>query len=287
MLNRLRKFIETRTGIVVSRKRSPYNLPLYECLYSPERLKEKPFYNIGSETFWHPYWTNLDYVSEWYSGTQRDFVPYDLMALGPLPIKDGTAEIIYTSHTIEHIKEPGVRNLFSNAYRALKPGGIIRVTTGPDAETEFRAMMRGDADWFYWDNWYKEPGSYEGLWTVPPGSVALEERWLDHVAAPLAPHSKAPSPIKYHAAEIRKIIAEKGFEGSLDFFTGQCPYDPKNPSSHISWWTHDKVMRYLREAGFTNVYRSGRGQSASVLMRGSEQFDSTHPQMSLYVEAIR
>ena len=282
----MRKFIEDRFGIIIRRKRPPYKLDLYDRLYPSPRLAEKPFYNVGAGGFWHPHWTNLDQASDWYSPEQKEIVSYDLMALEPLPIPSGRAEIIYASHTIEHVSETAVRNLFTESYRALAPGGLLRVTC-PDAETDFRAMMLGDTHWFYWDEYYVEPKDYEVQWTAPPASMSIEERWLNHVASALAPHDKSPSGIKYHAPQIRQITAEKGFGGCLDFFTAQVSYDPVRPMNHVSWWTHEKVMRYLREAGFTNVYRSGRSQSASVLMRGSEQFDSTHPQMSLYVEAIR
>jgi SAM-dependent methyltransferase len=286
MLNSLRKIIENRLGIVVSRKHSPFQLELYERLYSKDRLAEKPFYNIGAGTFWHPYWMNIEYASEWYAPHQSDHISYDLMALQPLPIKDCSAEIFYTSHTIEHVKDAAASNLFAEAFRALKQGGIIRVTC-PDAETSFRAMMSGDKEWFYWDAWYADPKIYKSCWSAPPASAPIEERWLNFMAATLAPLDVSGNPVRYDAAQVRAIVTEKGFEGSLDFFTAQTPYDPARPMNHISWWSHDKVMRLLRDAGFKTVYRSGRNQSTSPLMRNSEQFDSRHPQVSLYVEAIK
>jgi hypothetical protein len=84
-----------------------------------------------------------------------------------------------------------------------------------------------------------------------------------------------------------RIIADMGFEGALDFFTKHCQYRPKRPGNHVSWWTLDEVMDFLRRAGSRTVYRSGCRQSVSPLMQGSELFDSTHPQMSVYVEAIK
>lgn len=286
MVPRLRKFVENALGITLVRKSSPFQLDLYERLYSRARLAEKPFYNVGAGNFWHPYWTNLDFIASWYTEEQRDIVHLDLMALGPLPIEPNSAEILYTSHTIEHVTEEAVRNLFSEALRVLKPGGIFRVIT-PDAETAFAAMMRGDKDWFYWDEYYSSPALFSEQWSAPPASAPLEERWLNLLAGQLAPLSTSPSPVKYHAAEIRKIVAVKGFIGSQDFFTGQCSFNPERPGNHISWWTHEKVIRYLQDAGFRTVRRSGYGQSSSPLMRRSEQFDHLHPQMSLYIEAIK
>lgn len=147
--------------------------------------------------------------------------------------------------------------------------------------------MNGDADWFYWDEWYSTPELYSKVYHAPPASVPLAERWLEHVASALAPNNKTPSPRKYREAEILSILAEKTRDEALDFFTAQCPYLPDHPGNHVQWWTHEKIIEFLRRAGFTNIYRSGHNQSASPLMRHSELFDSTHPQMSIYVEATK
>lgn len=275
-----------RLGFDVVRKPDPFQTSLYRS-FDAETLARKPFVNIGAGSFWHPYWTNLDFVSDWYGSVQRDVVNYDLMGSAPFPFAYGSLKIAYTSHTIEHVKDDAVARLFANVHRALEPGGIFRVTTGPDAETDFRALMRGDESWFYWDNYYVAKGSYEHLFHAPATSVPLAERWLHHVASELAPNNRTPSPIKYAAPEILRIIDEKGFAGALDFFTSQCSFRPGMPGNHVSWWTHDKVTDFLRRAGFETVYRSGYRQSVSPLMRGSDLFDSTHPQMSVYVEAIK
>lgn len=275
-----------RTGFDVVRAPDNFQRAVYAAL-DPETLSRKPFINIGSGSFWHPHWQNVDYVSDWYKGVQRDVIHFDIMGSQPLPFADGSLKIAYTSHTIEHVKEDAVARLFRDVFRVLEPGGIFRVTTGPDAETDFRALMAGDESWFYWDHYYATPGSFEHLFNAPATSVPLAERWLHHVASELAPNSKTPSPVKYAAPEIMKIIEDRGFEGALNFFTGHCRFRPEWPGNHVSWWTHDRVTEYLRRAGFEKVYRSGRGQSVSPLMRGSELFDSTHPQMSVYVEAIK
>jgi len=254
-------------------------------LIPKEELERKPFYNVGAGSFWHPYWTNIDFVSDWYGDVQQNVRHFDLMSLEPLPIDPGTAKIIYTSHTIEHVSDEAVQNLFRSAYTALESGGIFRVTTGPDAETDFRALMAGDEDWFYWDRDYDE--GYEHIFHGPATKQPLEERWLHHVASQLAPNDISPSPRKYGAKEIRAKIEELGFPAVLDFFTSQVRFNPERPGNHVSWWTHDKIISGLRGAGFETVYRSGHQQSVSPLMRRSPLFDSTHPQMSIYVEGIK
>ena len=262
------------------------DISLYEKLYSPETLAAKRFYNIGAGTFRHPFWTNLDFVSPWYAKAQGHVVHYDLMKCEPLPIEPG-AELLYTSHTIEHVSEQAVANLFREAHRVLRAGGIFRVTTGPDADLDYPALMRGDEDHFYWDRSYVRPGTYEHIYHAPATSVPLAERWLHHVASQLAPNDKSDSPKKFHADEIMAILNDRSMEDALDYFTGLCSFNPKRPGNHISWWNKAKVARFLQEAGFSTVYNSGYGQSRAPVMRNTRHFDNTHPSMSLYVEAVK
>jgi SAM-dependent methyltransferase len=288
MLKKLVKTAFHAAGLEIARRKEPYQLERYHSLFDAKTLAAKPFYNIGAGTFWHPYWTNIDFVSDWYASGQRDVIHHDLMSEGPLPIETSSAWIIYTSHTVEHVSEGAVATLFSEAHRALRPGGVLRVTTGPDAETDWRALVSGDASWFYWDDeLYSTPGTYEEIYHRPANSVPIEERWLHHVASALAPNDISPSDVKVTADEIRAIIAERGFEGSLDYLTGQVQFDPARPGNHISWWSHPKLLQFLKDAGFVDAYRSGYWQSVSPVMRNSPLFDSTHPQISAYVEAVR
>ena len=57
--------------------------------------------------------------------------------------------------------------------------------------------------------------------------------------------------------------------------------------NHRNWWTWGKAERMLREAGFDDVWLSAYGQSYGPAMRNTMIFDSTHPRISLYVEATR
>lgn len=270
------------------RRIPPEDTAMYLRLYGKESTQERRFYNVGAGSFSHPCWTNLDYISDWYAGVQKSIVHYDLMADSPLPIPPGTAEIIYTSHTVEHVSDEAVERLFRNAFAALKPGGIFRVTTGPDADSDFRAMMAGDTDWFYWDVAASSSfDAYRHVYHAPPNTRPIEERWLHHIAGQLLPNNRAPSDRKFTGPEIRKIVEEKGFPGALDYFTALCTFQPEFIGNHISWWNGDKLIDRLKAAGFTKVYRSGYGQSASPVLRNTRYFDNTHPQMSVYVEAVR
>lgn len=278
MLTRLLRAAARAVSVDISRATDDLRLILY-----------KPggkYFNIGSGSFFHPLWTNIDFVSDHYGPIQRNVVHHDLMSLQPLPIVSASADVIYTSHTIEHVKDRAVARLFEEAFRCLKPGGIFRVTTGPDADTDFGAMMRGDEDWFYWNAWYSTRGTYEHMYHSPANSVSLEERWLEHVASQLAPNNLSKSR-KFTAPMIREVVESMHMEQALDYFTNLCEFDPNRPGNHVSWWNASKIKRFMRDAGFATVYRSGFGQSQSPIMRQSKLFDHTHPQISIYIEAVR
>lgn len=79
---------------------------LYTDLYSEDSLNNKRLYNIGAGGFSHPYWTNVDYDSEWYSSNRIKTlkgINYDLFLLEALSIDNDSAEVVYSSHTVEHI----------------------------------------------------------------------------------------------------------------------------------------------------------------------------------------
>jgi len=255
----------------------------------PEKsLQKRRFYNIGAGLFFHPFWTNVDYATEHYRQVQnKPFLHYDLMELKPLPIEDNIAELVYSSHTIEHVNDEAALNLLSESYRILKPGGAIRLTT-PDAYLEFKAYMINDIKYWYWVDWYSEPGTWEELYKMPLSKASIHQIFLCHFASQLSEISIDDSPLKkYSDSEIKEIFKNNPNVQALDFFTRQCKFNSDYPGSHINWWTHKKVISLLQKVGFSDPYISGWGQSVFPPLRDTNLFDNTHPKISLYVEAIK
>ena len=264
-----------------------FKLEVYYRLYTDTILKKKPFYNIGAgKNFYHPYWTNVDYDSDWYRNENTNTLNHNLMSSDSLPIKNNSDEIIYTSHTIEHISEEATLKLFQESYKALKKNGLIRITC-PDANLNYYALLRNDIGWFYWDNWYETYEKYSPLYNAPANGVPIEERWLHTLATQLCPIDKSPSKKKFFSEEIKQIISNKTKEEVFDYFTSFCEFNPEIPRNHITWWNHRKLKKILEKAGFTTIYYSGYKQSSNPILRNMELFDSTHPSMSLYIEAIK
>jgi predicted SAM-dependent methyltransferase len=91
-----------------------------------ERLASAGFkgLQIGSGTIGFPGWMNSDVA-----GTPGTDFPLDITK--PLPFPDACLDAIYGSEVIEHIERRQVVPFLAEAYRVLKPGGVLRLTT-PD-----------------------------------------------------------------------------------------------------------------------------------------------------------
>ena len=70
-----------------------------------------------------------------------------------------------------------------------------------------------------------------------------------------------------------------------NFFTKDLEFNINFPGNHLSWWTKNKLKNVLKEVGFKEIKFSAFGQSLNYLLRDTNYFDNTYPQISLYVEA--
>jgi predicted SAM-dependent methyltransferase len=118
-------------------------------MYPEDSLRNRRFFNIGAGGFSHEFWTNVDHGSDWYENKLKNniHIDWNLLDLTPLPVENDVAEAVYTSHTIEHITDEAAANMFNEAYRILKPGGFLRVTT-PDIDLDYRAYRDNDYNFF-------------------------------------------------------------------------------------------------------------------------------------------
>lgn len=90
-------------------------------------------------------WINIDLTDSPPHTNGATFINYDLRR--GLPLEEGSAALIYSSHFFEHLEySQGVR-LMRDCYRALCPGGTFRISL-PDFKTSFAAYLRGDATHF-------------------------------------------------------------------------------------------------------------------------------------------
>ncbi|MDD2768313.1 MAG: methyltransferase domain-containing protein [Methylococcus sp.] len=65
-----------------------------------------------------------------------------------IPVKDGSVDILYSSHMLEHLDRVEASSFLQEAFRVLAPGGIIRLAV-PDLGKKISAYNEGqDADEF-------------------------------------------------------------------------------------------------------------------------------------------
>jgi hypothetical protein len=73
----------------------------------------------------------------------------------------------------------------------------------------------------------------------------------------------------------------------FEFMCNDISFSVENVNNHINWWSFERLAGLLRNAGFSIVVRSKYGGSICSEMRDTKVFDTTHPEMSLYIDAIK
>jgi SAM-dependent methyltransferase len=269
------------------------DVDMYRRLYPTESVQGKRFFNVGAGAFRHPAWTNIDMKSEWYGSVQHanagGFLEYDLLALAPLPVETDSAELLYSSHTLEHIPDGAAFNLLREAHRVLKPGGVIRLTM-PDIDLFYDALRRNDVDFWYQRHTY----SIETFWRRvglrgPMSQFSIEQSFVDMICTGASQMASEETglPRRITDEEIRSHLASDSPEQLFEFVASQRvnSRQKNQPGFHMNWWNYRKLHAGLKEAGFTDIIRSGYGQSRCPVLRNTRFFDSTHPKHSIYVEA--
>jgi predicted SAM-dependent methyltransferase len=257
--------------VVRVRKETP-DLSMYKERFRPAT----PIYiNIGAGSFYHPYWHNLDTPNDYYADRQKGkiHIQYDLTSHQPFPIKNDTVKAAYTSHVIEHIHNEDVDYLFNEVYRCLQPGGYFRITC-PDIDLEYFAYCNGDESFWKWPNAY-------GLF-----NKSIEQKFLDHFATALTQTHPYKSCQKFTSQEAKDILTRLPKEEALEYFVKQLSPEMQKhyTGDHINWFNSSKITAMLRKANFRNIYESRYLQSRYVVMRDKLLFDSTCPELSLYME---
>ncbi len=265
----------TKFGYKVSTLINRISVEDYISLYGKKAVDERRFYNIGSGTFRHIAWTNIDHKTDWYKDNVVD-IDVDLLANKPIPLENSSAYAIYTAHTIEHITDKSAENMFSEVYRILKKKGYFRVVV-PDIDLTYRAYKESDKYYFYWRN---EPG-WKG--------VSIPQLFLAFFASQtsMSPMNKNINTKKITDAELARIFKEKAYEDALNYCCSFCKVAIQKirAGDHMNWWNEKKLISKLKRAGFKSVYKSGYGQSFCPILTDTNYFDNTKPRISLHIEA--
>jgi SAM-dependent methyltransferase len=93
----------------------------------------KTMLNLGCGGRFHPGWVNVDRIS-----TGRGVRVLNLNQ--QLPFRDGTFDVVYHSHLLEHFSPAAGMRLLQECYRICRSPGIIRVAV-PDLERSAAAYL--------------------------------------------------------------------------------------------------------------------------------------------------
>jgi predicted SAM-dependent methyltransferase len=90
--------------------------------------------NFGCGSRFSPNWVNIDVYTV---GPEVQRVNL----LKRFPFQDGEFDAVYSSHVLEHFTPSQANQLISEAYRVMRPGGILRIVV-PDLEASCREYLR-------------------------------------------------------------------------------------------------------------------------------------------------
>lgn len=135
--------------MISRRLRSTY----YTLIYYPIRLnasRHRAFTSIANPAKVHLGPGKDKYLDGWIN-VDANFVnaKIDIWAdlNGRLPFKSGIIDAFYSHHVIEHLTNGKLPFHFSEMFRCLRKGGIIRIG-GPNADMAIQKFVKNDANWF-------------------------------------------------------------------------------------------------------------------------------------------
>ncbi|WP_347272951.1 glycosyltransferase [Candidatus Kuenenia sp.] len=97
-----------------------------EGISNVKQDKRLKLLNLGCGSHYKEGWVNVDFNS-----TGPGVIAYNLNC--GIPFEDGSLDVVYHSHLLEHFSKNSAQRFMSECHRVLKDGGIIRVVV-PDLE---------------------------------------------------------------------------------------------------------------------------------------------------------
>ena len=205
------------------------------------------------------------------------------------PYKDESVENVYSCHFFEHVNNTAALNLFKESYRVLNHGGTLRVAV-PDFTKFIEKYKENDL------GWYTDTVNFSGRsdWShydVDGGDIM---NLMLHFVA----NYDFDGPNGFYRGGPRGLSKEKVREMANTLAVGEfCEWvqthipigDKRVTTGHINWWTAEKLIAYISDAGFDTVEESRHGCTNSPEM-GGDRFDSWksfRAPFTLYVEAVK
>lgn len=234
--------------------------------------------NIGCGDYILPDFVNLDFIhKKYHKGKKPNNIMHFDMRNDDIPFSDNTVDNIYVSHVIEHIEKHYVDKFFSECFRVMKKGAVLRIAV-PDFEFLFNVGSFQN-EYFAWRQInLKKSDAY----IASVSQFDQVDFFIREVATPKGRYYKK----KVDVTAIDRNTVFLNYQKTFRNICAGLKFREENSSDHITPWDYSAIAALAEEKGFSRYIKSKCEGSVSSAMQGP-LFDRTVPQMSLYVDIIK
>jgi len=258
-----------------------YSKTRFENYYGSHAINNSLFINFGAGNWKHPYFKNMDIEHPNYPNNKPDYI-YNAFNKKPFQIENSSVKIFYLSHVNEHLPDEINIFIFSEIFRCLEKGGVLRIVY-PDFDKALNAYSKQDKDFFLYQ-WRRGDKARSARL-----EHSIERLFLDFFATRAQQGSANDGNKKYSDNEFKALLENKGPQLTADQICENMSWDAQlaAPGCHINWWNYSKFETILKITGFTEIQKSGFMQSTIPPLRDDFFFDNTEVAISSYVECIK
>lgn len=223
--------------------------------------------NLGCGRHFHKEWINVDFTS-----TGEDVIAHNL--LEGIPFPDNEFDIVYHSHVLEHFPKNVAEDFIKECYRALKPGGILRLAV-PDLETITKLYLtnlekafngdksaENDYDWIMlemYDQTVRNQSGGDMLKYLQQDKIEnldfVYERIGFEAKNIIASCLKAKETANLPKREVKKFSLKKFFKKKFKDSNQHEKIGKFRLGGEIHQWMYDKfsLKRIMGNSGFKNI----------------------------------
>lgn len=203
-----------------------------------------------------------------------------------LPFSDNFVARIYASHVLEHLNDAQLTHFLGEAYRVLRPNGVIRIVV-PDLQLFVDSYLRDGLELHF-----DRPASTEicgvsirdGLRSSIAAGKVDPDALLPHngLVAVVASFTDGTPPLTVPRAEFDAHFSVSDLDTFVTWAVGLRPAGHDDDLGHRNGFTYRRLADFLRRAGFSNVCRGFYNDPfAQSDFAGLDLADKQH--ISLYV----
>ena len=238
-----------------------YSHPLHAYYYSESKSNNLPpsqtrLINIGSGIRDWKNWLLLDEI------THPNIFPFKSSASCSLPAKTCSADIIYTSHHIEHISNDALERLLQESHRVLEKGGYL-ILKYPDYDWLLQQYRSGNLEFM------NNKGVESVLWSWSNMGVAdnIENRFAmmivgywnafygDHFSGKIERHKNAyHGPARVDQDKLKELLLHNSVSEICKHLKNVALMDANFKSfNHQAAWANSELSDLVCGFGFKNL----------------------------------